>query len=93
MTHPHGVLRRWLTLSAATATLAMCGLAWAQAQPQPPILADAGPAAVQSQEVKKRIENQGAMPVGNHPDEFASFVEGEIVRWRPVLQYVGVKPE
>lgn len=91
MTHPNGVLRRWLTLSAATATLAMCGLAWAQAQP--PSIADAGPAAVQSQEVKKRIENEGATPVGNHPDEFARFVESEIVRWRPVLQYAGAKPE
>jgi tripartite-type tricarboxylate transporter receptor subunit TctC len=91
MTHPNGVLRRWLTLSAATATLAMCGLAWAQAQT--PSIAGAAPAAVQSPEVKKRIENEGATPVGNHPDEFARFVQSEIVRWRPVLQYAGVKPK
>lgn len=56
-------------------------------------LADAARAAVQSPEVKKRIENEGATPVGNHPDEFARFVESEIVRWRAVVQYAGAKPE
>jgi len=56
-------------------------------------LADAARAAVQSPEVKRRIENEGATPVGNSPDEFARFVESEIVRWRSVVQYAGAKPE
>ncbi len=56
-------------------------------------LADAARAAVQSPEVKRRIENEGATPVGNSPDEFARFVETEIVRWRSVVQYAGAKPE
>jgi tripartite-type tricarboxylate transporter receptor subunit TctC len=56
-------------------------------------MADAARAAVQSTEVKKRIENEGATPVGNSPEEFARFVDSEIVRWRAVVQYAGAKPE
>jgi tripartite-type tricarboxylate transporter receptor subunit TctC len=56
-------------------------------------LADAARAAVQSPEVKRRIENEGATPVGNSPEEFSRFVDSEIVRWRKVVQYAGAKPE
>lgn len=56
-------------------------------------LADAARAAVQSPEVKRRIENEGATPVGNSSEEFARFVDSEIVRWRVVVQYAGAKPE
>ena len=56
-------------------------------------LADAARVAVQSPEVKRRIENEGATPVGNSPEEFARFVESEILRWRVVVQYAGAKPE
>ena len=56
-------------------------------------LADAARAAVQSPEVKRRIEHEGATPVGNSPEEFSRFVNSEIVRWRAVVQYAGAKPE
>ena len=56
-------------------------------------LAEAARVAVQSPEVKRRIENEGATPVGNSPEEFARFVESEILRWRVVVQYAGAKPE
>jgi tripartite-type tricarboxylate transporter receptor subunit TctC len=56
-------------------------------------LSDAARLAVQSPEVKRRIENEGAIPVGNSPEEFARFVDTEIVRWRAVVQYAGAKPE
>ena len=56
-------------------------------------LADAARVAVQSPEVRRRIENEGATPVGNSPEEFARFVESEILRWRAVVQYAGAKPE
>ena len=56
-------------------------------------LSDAARSAVQSPEVKRRIENEGATPVGNSPEEFARFVESEILRWRVVVQYAGAKPE
>jgi tripartite-type tricarboxylate transporter receptor subunit TctC len=48
---------------------------------------------VLSPEVKRRIENEGATPVGNSPEEFSRFVDSEIVRWRKVVQYAGAKPE
>ena len=56
-------------------------------------LADAARVAVQSPEVRRRIENEGASPVGNSPEEFSRFVESEILRWRVVVQYAGAKPE
>ena len=56
-------------------------------------LAEAARTAVHSPEVRRRIENEGATPVGNSPEEFARFVDSEIVRWRAVVQYAGAKPE
>ena len=56
-------------------------------------LSDAARAAIQSPEVKRRIELEGAVPAGNSPQEFAKFVEAEIVRWRAVVQYAGAKPD
>ena len=56
-------------------------------------LADAARAAVHSPDVKRRIESEGATPVGSSPQEFANFVDSEIVRWRKVVQYAGAKPE
>ncbi len=56
-------------------------------------LADAARAAVQSPEVKRRIEHEGATPVGNSPEEFARCGDSEIVRWRAGVQYGGAKPE
>ncbi|MCG2593752.1 tripartite tricarboxylate transporter substrate binding protein [Ramlibacter sp. XY19] len=56
-------------------------------------LSDAARQAVGSPEVRKRIEFEGATPVGNTPDEFARFVHEEIVRWAKVVKYSGAKPE
>lgn len=55
--------------------------------------ADAASAALQSPSVRQRIEAEGATPGGNSPADFAQFVAAEIVRWREVVQYAGVKPE
>jgi len=56
-------------------------------------LSDAARVAIQSPEVKRRIEMEGAVPAGNSPQEFVKFVEVEIARWRSVVQYSGAKPE
>ena len=56
-------------------------------------LSDAARLAIQTPEVKRRIESEGAIPAGNSPQEFSKFVEAEIVRWRAVVQYSGAKPE
>jgi tripartite-type tricarboxylate transporter receptor subunit TctC len=56
-------------------------------------LSDAARQAVASPEVRKRIETEGATPVGNAPEEFARFVHEEIARWSKVVKYSGAKPE
>lgn len=56
-------------------------------------LSDAARAAVQTAQVKRRIESEGASPVGNSPEEFARFVSHEIVRWKSVVQYAGAQAE
>ena len=49
--------------------------------------------ALKTQDIIEKMEAQGAEPVGNSPEEFARFVDSEIVRWRTVVQYAGAKPE
>ena len=56
-------------------------------------LSDGARLAVQSPEVRRRIEHEGATPVGNSPEAFARFVESEIPRWGAVVRYAGAKPE
>jgi tripartite-type tricarboxylate transporter receptor subunit TctC len=56
-------------------------------------LADGARQAIASPEVKRRIESEGATPVGNAPEEFARFVHEEIARWAKVVKYSGAKPE
>jgi tripartite-type tricarboxylate transporter receptor subunit TctC len=56
-------------------------------------LSDAARQAIATPEVKRRIETEGATPVGNAPEEFARFVHEEIVRWNKVVKYSGAKPE
>ena len=54
---------------------------------------DAARSAVNSPEVKRRIELEGATPVGNSPQEFSKFLSGDINRWREVVKFSGAKPE
>jgi tripartite-type tricarboxylate transporter receptor subunit TctC len=54
---------------------------------------DAARAAVQSPEVRRRIEAEGATAVGSSPQEFGRFVVADIARWREVVKYSGAKPE
>jgi tripartite-type tricarboxylate transporter receptor subunit TctC len=56
-------------------------------------LSDAARQAIASPDVKRRIEFEGATPVGNTPEEFAKFVHAEIGRWARVVKYSGAKPE
>ncbi|MGN8002295.1 Bug family tripartite tricarboxylate transporter substrate binding protein [Acidovorax sp. 22279] len=56
-------------------------------------LSDAARQAIVTPDVKKRLELEGAVPVGNSPDEFARFVQAEIPRWAKVVKFAGAKPE
>jgi tripartite-type tricarboxylate transporter receptor subunit TctC len=56
-------------------------------------ISDAARQAIASPEVRKRIESEGATPVGDSPEEFARFVHEEIVRWGKVVKYSGAKAE
>jgi len=56
-------------------------------------LSDAARQAIASPEVRRRLESEGAIPVGNSPDEFARFVQAEIPRWAKVVKFAGAQPE
>lgn len=56
-------------------------------------ISDAARQAIASPDVKRRLEHEGAVPVGNSPEEFARFVQAEIPRWAKVVQFSGAKPE
>jgi tripartite-type tricarboxylate transporter receptor subunit TctC len=56
-------------------------------------LSDAARQAVQSPDVRRRIESDGATAVGNPPEEFSRFVQAEIDRWGQVVRFSGAKPE
>jgi len=56
-------------------------------------LSDAARQAIATPEVKKRLETEGAIPVGNSPEEFGRFVQAEIPRWAKIVRFAGAKPE
>lgn len=56
-------------------------------------ISDAARQAIASADVRRRLEAEGAVPVGNSPEEFARFVQSEIPRWAKVVQFAGAKPE
>lgn len=56
-------------------------------------ISDAARKAIQTPEMRKRLETEGAVPVGNSPEQFSAFVQSEIVRWRQVVKYSGARPE
>lgn len=56
-------------------------------------LSDAARAALQLEPMRKRLEADGATPVGNAPEEFARFVKADVPRWAQLVRYSGAKPE
>ena len=43
--------------------------------------------------MKERFVADGTDPVGNTPEEFARYIESEIVKWAKVAKAAGIKPE
>lgn len=56
-------------------------------------ISDAARQAIAAPEVRRRLDAEGAVAVGNSPEEFSKFVQGEIQRWARVVKFSGAKPE
>ena len=56
-------------------------------------LSDAARQAVSSADLRRRLETDGYVPVGNESGEFGKFVQSEITRWAKVVKFSGAKPE
>ncbi len=48
-------------------------------------------AAMKAAEVKDKLASQGAILVGDSPEEFAAFMASEIAKWAKVVQAAGIK--
>jgi tripartite-type tricarboxylate transporter receptor subunit TctC len=48
--------------------------------------------AMRSPEVRDKLASQGAILVGDTPEEFAAFLKGEIAKWAGVVKAAGIKP-
>ena len=48
--------------------------------------------AMRSPEVRDKLASQGAILVGDTPDEFAAYLKGEIAKWAGVVKAAGIKP-
>jgi len=56
-------------------------------------ISDAARQALQQADMRQRLDTEGAIPVGNSPEQFSAFVQSEIVRWAKVVKFSGAKPE
>ena len=50
-------------------------------------------AIVQSADIQKRFESQGAEPASMTPPEFAKFIRTETTKWSRVVKEAGIKAE
>ncbi len=48
-------------------------------------------AAMKAPEVQEKLASQGAILIGNTPEEFAAYVGSEIQKWTKVVQDAGIK--
>lgn len=48
---------------------------------------------VNTPEVRERLKDDGSDPVGNSPDEYATFLREEVAKWAKVIKFAGVKAD
>ena len=56
-------------------------------------ISDAARQAIGQPDMQRRLEAEGAIPVGNSPEQFGPFVQSEIKRWGKVVKFSGARPE
>jgi tripartite-type tricarboxylate transporter receptor subunit TctC len=56
-------------------------------------LADGIARTTRDPEIRKRMLEQGAVPVGNTPEEFAKLLREEVARWAEVVKISGARAE
>jgi tripartite-type tricarboxylate transporter receptor subunit TctC len=56
-------------------------------------VSDAIRKSIAAPDVRRRLEMEGAIAVGNSPEEFAKFVQSEIPRWAKVVKFSGAVAE
>src|SRR3954468_7470248 len=49
--------------------------------------------AMQTPELRSRLDSEGALPAPGTPEAFAAFIRAEIARWDAVLKRAGVQPQ
>ena len=49
--------------------------------------------AARSPDIRQKLKEQGAEPVGNTPEEFSGLLRDEVAKWRTVIQAAGLKAE
>jgi tripartite-type tricarboxylate transporter receptor subunit TctC len=48
---------------------------------------------VQADDFRQRLLEQGAAPVGNTPEQFASYIQRELTKWEKVIKAANVRPD
>ena len=56
-------------------------------------LADTIARAARAPDMKQRLEDLGAEPVGNTPEEFSKLFREEVTRWAEVVKVSGAKAD
>lgn len=56
-------------------------------------IADATRAALKVPSVRNKMEEMGAVPGGNSPEEFRAFVQEEMAKWKKFVDGTGIRPE
>jgi tripartite-type tricarboxylate transporter receptor subunit TctC len=49
--------------------------------------------AMQTPDLRSRLDNEGAIPATGSPEEFAAFIASEIARWGAVLKRAGIEAQ
>ncbi len=48
---------------------------------------------MESAELKARLKSEGSDPVGNTPEQYATFLRNDFTKWEKVIRFANIKPE